>query len=86
MMFFQRKRDPEDPKQLAKLRPSKRYTREEVEQLLALLGGLVNDGLPLVEIGSIVETPLWYAVEMTYRDETGNTAEMVFETWYFFKA
>ncbi len=80
-MLF-RKKDPEDPERLKQLVPVRRYTREEVVIFMELARGLINDGLSLIWQSPIVETPLWYRVEVAYDD---GTPEHAYETWYFYK-
>jgi len=77
MLFNRVKPKPESAEALLKIEPARRYTRNEVLSLLALMAGIVVDGLVIQEFSEIKETGHWYSVDVDYGDCE--------ETWYFFK-
>jgi hypothetical protein len=76
--------DPEDERLLATLNPARRYTRAEVEQIMELLSGMVNDGLPIKAWRLTQDTRRYYAVEVAY-DNYVDAFGGDYETWYFYK-
>lgn len=84
-MFKKKKQvNPEDPNELAKLVPLRRYTREEVDQGMEWLIGMVNDGLRMNGY-TVKEMPKWFEVQVTYDDPYDKDTAITYETWYFFK-
>jgi hypothetical protein len=83
MALFKRK-NPEDADLLLQLNPARTYTRNEVNQVMALISGAIFDGLPIKEWEVVEETPHWFKVQVTF-DNYLDPNNDDYETWYFYK-
>lgn len=80
-----RKKNAEDFPMLAHLEPVRRYNRNEVLSVMALISGIAIDGFPIKSWAIIDENEKYFKVEVLL-DEYNNATHDRFENWYFFKA
>ena len=59
-MKLRKQRDPESQEALASLVPQRRFTHDEVTTFINMARGLVSNGLPVLRVSSIDETPTYY--------------------------